>query len=292
MSDPNWMRIGELSRLSGVPRHTIHYYIKKGLLPETRRTGKTSAYYDASHLARLKEIEAIREERRTPLDFIKAELDSSQNAEGRPSRVKGQALQSTRDAEAKQVKIKRDITDAAIELFSREGYYRTGVKDITDHLGISTGTFYRYFESKQELFSHAVATSLKDILTEINYAIDKEKDLKKRMALRLAAMDRHYLRFSRIIYQLRAEAGVSGSWAEAGIVDIYHELALPIINDLRLAAEKGLIREVDFELAACSWIGAADIVLFRKNLDRKYSSEEVINSMVDLFFEGHSSDGI
>lgn len=111
------------------------------------------------------------------------------------------------------------------------------------------------------------------------------------MALRLSAMDRHYLRFSRIIYQLRAEAGVSGSWAEAGVVDIYHELALPIINDLRLAAEKGLIREVDFELAACSWIGAADIVLFRKNLDRKYSSEEVINPMVDSFFEGHSSDG-
>ena len=40
------MRMAELERLSGVPRETIHYYLREGLLPAPSRQGKTQALYD------------------------------------------------------------------------------------------------------------------------------------------------------------------------------------------------------------------------------------------------------
>ena len=47
---------------------------------------------------------------------------------------------------------KRLILDAAKELFFTRGYRDTTIERITERAGVSTGTFYLYFESKQEIY--------------------------------------------------------------------------------------------------------------------------------------------
>lgn len=66
------MRMAELSRQSGVPRETIHYYLREGLLPEPLRTGRTRATYDERHLERLRLIRHLREERFLPIAVIRS----------------------------------------------------------------------------------------------------------------------------------------------------------------------------------------------------------------------------
>ena len=51
---------------------------------------------------------------------------------------------------AKSQKRKR-IVDKAWELIAKNGYEETKVEDITRELGISKGSFYTYFETKDEL---------------------------------------------------------------------------------------------------------------------------------------------
>lgn len=53
------MRIGELSRRSGVSIATIKYYLREGLLPGGVATGPNQARYDESHLYRLRLIRAL-----------------------------------------------------------------------------------------------------------------------------------------------------------------------------------------------------------------------------------------
>ncbi len=48
---------------------------------------------------------------------------------------------------------KLHILNTATEVFARKGYHNTTVKDIVDEAGISVGSFYFYFKSKEELFS-------------------------------------------------------------------------------------------------------------------------------------------
>lgn len=46
---------------------------------------------------------------------------------------------------------KQEFLDAAQTLFYEQGYDQTSVNDILDAVGVSKGTFYHYFKSKEEL---------------------------------------------------------------------------------------------------------------------------------------------
>lgn len=75
------MRMAELSMRSGVPRETIHFYLREGLLPRPRKGGRTVAWYEQEHLDRLLAIRRLREEKYLPLAVIKRLLDSSAAAQ-------------------------------------------------------------------------------------------------------------------------------------------------------------------------------------------------------------------
>ncbi|MFJ8114056.1 MerR family transcriptional regulator [Streptomyces sp. NPDC096132] len=53
------MRLGELSKRSGVATATIKYYLREGLLPPGRQVNATTAEYDEEHLRRLRLVRAM-----------------------------------------------------------------------------------------------------------------------------------------------------------------------------------------------------------------------------------------
>jgi DNA-binding transcriptional MerR regulator len=76
------MRLAELSRRSGVPRSTIKFYIREGMLPAGEPAGRNQALYKAEHLERLALIRALREVAELPLGAIArvtAQLDRGWN---------------------------------------------------------------------------------------------------------------------------------------------------------------------------------------------------------------------
>ncbi|HXK21892.1 MAG TPA: MerR family transcriptional regulator [Myxococcota bacterium] len=64
------MRLAELSRRSGVPRSTIKFYIREGMLPPGKSVGRNQALYGPEHLERLALIGALREVAELPLEVI------------------------------------------------------------------------------------------------------------------------------------------------------------------------------------------------------------------------------
>ena len=53
------MRVGELSRRSGVSVASIKYYLREGLLPPGERTSPNQATYDDGHVRRLRMVRAL-----------------------------------------------------------------------------------------------------------------------------------------------------------------------------------------------------------------------------------------
>jgi DNA-binding transcriptional MerR regulator len=53
------MRVGELSRRSGVSVASIKYYLREGLLPPGERTSPNQATYDDGHVHRLRMVRAL-----------------------------------------------------------------------------------------------------------------------------------------------------------------------------------------------------------------------------------------
>ncbi len=83
MTRPRRMRMAELARVSGVPRETIHFYLREGLLPKPTKGGKTVAYYDESHVERLNLIRNLRDDKYLPLAVIRRMLHVDPATRGR-----------------------------------------------------------------------------------------------------------------------------------------------------------------------------------------------------------------
>ena len=47
---------------------------------------------------------------------------------------------------------RRQLLQAATWVFARKGYRRAGISDIIAHAGVARGTFYLYFDSKEQVF--------------------------------------------------------------------------------------------------------------------------------------------
>ena len=58
---------------------------------------------------------------------------------------------------------RKKIVDKAWELFAKNGYKETKVEDITKNLGISKGSFYTYFATKDELLYEVLGKIKKEI---------------------------------------------------------------------------------------------------------------------------------
>jgi TetR/AcrR family transcriptional regulator, transcriptional repressor of aconitase len=52
---------------------------------------------------------------------------------------------------------RRQIMDAAITCFAREGFHRTTMQDIVGETGLSAGAIYRYFRSKEDIIAAIAA---------------------------------------------------------------------------------------------------------------------------------------
>jgi len=72
------MKIGELVKRTRVPKETIHYYIRKGVLRKPRKTGKNTADYNEGYVDQLSLIRELQENYFLPLSIIKKILKEQQ----------------------------------------------------------------------------------------------------------------------------------------------------------------------------------------------------------------------
>lgn len=72
------------------------------------------------------------------------------------------------------------------KLFYEQGYFKTKISDITKKSGISTGNFYRYYSSKEDLLFQILKKDLKVYTEEVRILIPEEGDdiFKLRMIMR------------------------------------------------------------------------------------------------------------
>lgn len=288
----NYLKINEVEKQTGIPRSTIHFYLREGLLHAPVKTGRTMAYYNDSHLDRLRLIQKMKTELGIPTNYIKeriANLESTgqQDAFFQEQKEKDEGLHLSGGPRDRR---KNEIITAAVKIFSEKGFYKTKVKDITDALDMSTGTFYIYFTNKEELFLEAIDGVVKSILGGAAMAIKNEKDFVIRMLMRGQVFFEQYTKYSEILNQLRAEMTRDSKWFQDRVKGIYHDLTLPIIKEFRDAMEQGLVRKTDPDLLAYAVTGLIETMSFRMTVDHSYTFDIIINFLLDFFMNGLALD--
>lgn len=278
------MRIMELEEKSGVPRTTIHFYLRHGLLHPPRKTGRTMAYYDETHLQRLRTISQLKKGGRLPLSLLKEKVEAADDAP--KAAVNAYDVRKTVATTREKEKKRAEIIKQAIVVFTRKGYHGTKIVDITGALNISTGTFYLYFRNKRDLFIEVIDDVFRNIVGEAAVAIKDETDFFRRLRIRGRVFYENYTRYNEVLNQLRAEMAGDDHWPEEKIKKIYHGLTEPVRREIERAVKEGILRPVDPDLAAYALTGLIEIMSLRISLDQKYNLDKIIDFIADLTLNG------
>lgn len=85
-------------------------------------------------------------------------------------------------------RIREALIETGRERFARYGLRKTTIADLTEPVGIATGTFYRFFDSKEALFWTVLETEREDVLERYDAAVAAAEDPREEVVALLTAI--------------------------------------------------------------------------------------------------------
>jgi len=180
------------------------------------------------------------------------------------------------------------IVAAATQLFAREGFYRTTIKDIAKLAGISSGLVYQYFREKEDILLLVLLEVLDSYSREIPQALEGVTEPLDRL---LKAVDA----YCRVVDRHRAAAVLAYRSTKSLPPDRRRELIQQreietnqiIASAVKDCIKQGLIRKVNVDvlvyqivLAAHGW--ALKSWYFKSRI----SLDEFIRETIDILLIG------
>lgn len=268
---PKHMKISELSAHSKVTPATIHYYVRLGLLPKPIMIGKSKAYYTANHLTLLHQIRTLKK-KGLLLEAI-GKIMTNKDAETHPENEKQSIHTSRRDS----------IITSAIELFRSKGYDLTTVGDIVGRSGVGKGTFYQYFQSKEDLFFECAESVFYDIGKD-DPAIRDEKDGLIRLRNRSYSFLKCYSHMIDMLNLLRGASIEDASRLDQVFAKVMKNLIEPLHSDLKIAFAQGNLNFHDLRLLAYLVMGTGEYLTYYIQNNTGCDVEEMLSKIWKMFF--------
>jgi AcrR family transcriptional regulator len=178
--------------------------------------------------------------------------------------------------------LRRLLEAAAIE-FGARGYHDAAITGITQRAGVALGTFYTYFESKEEVFRALVRDMSRGVRQHVAEAVKDAPDRLAAERIGLAAFIA-FVRRHRELYRIIEESQFVAA-------DVYREHYLTFADgyrrNLAAAAARGEILQGQDEPRAWALIGMSVFLGMRYGIwDEDLSPEQVADVAIDLVSEG------
>jgi AcrR family transcriptional regulator len=159
---------------------------------------------------------------------------------------------------ARGVRTRAKLIDSARRVFERDGYLEARVADIAAAAGVAHGSFYTYFDSKEDVFREMATGLMREFETEL--ASEEEGSA----ATRIRAANRRYLEF------YRQRASIMGVIEQIG--------ALESFRDLRRELRRRAVQRVEDQIASLGPLGEAPLT----GLDSRVLASALVG-MLDSF---------
>jgi AcrR family transcriptional regulator len=181
-----------------------------------------------------------------------------------------------------QKTLRRLIEAAAIE-FGERGYHEAAITGITQRAGVALGSFYTYFESKEEVFRALVRDMSQSVRQHVASAV---KDAPDRLAAERLGLTAFigFVRTHQELYRIIEEAQFVAP-------DVYREHYLTFADgyrrNLSAATARGEIIAGSDETRAWALIGMSVFLGMRYGVwDQDLSPSEVADIAINLVSEG------
>lgn len=184
------------------------------------------------------------------------------------------------------------IIKESIDLFDKKGFSKTSIQDIVDMIGVTKGTFYYYFKSKQELLMDIHLSFIKELLSE-QEVILKDEYLSSKVKM------------NNLIYLIIKDIKVQGKSARVFSREFRHldDKQLKLINDYRKefrinlqrligeGIEKGEFRnDLRSDIVTFGILGMVNRSYNWYNPDGEVLEEELVSTYMDIILNGIKKD--
>jgi TetR/AcrR family fatty acid metabolism transcriptional regulator len=179
------------------------------------------------------------------------------------------------------------ILDAALNVFSRDGYHEAAVDEIATLADTSKGGVYFHFQGKQSIFLALLDRSAGLLLSHVRKSMDETEDPIAKVDAALLSVLRIFGAQRPLARLLLLEAMGAGPEFHAKLIDIHGSFAAFISENLDEAVRRGVIAPLDTRTAGLAWFGALNQVVTTWLLsDDPGDLEEAYPALRTLFLRG------
>lgn len=181
------------------------------------------------------------------------------------------------------IKTKAKLLEAAEIEFGSRGFHECMIADITRRAGVAMGTFYIYYESKEEIFRELVSHMGR--LTR-SYIAQKISGIESRLEAEKQGF-KAYIEFARENKNLYRIVMESQFVALDAFKEYYRVFANAYETNLNVAVEKGQIRAGNNEIRAWSLIGLSTYLGLKFGIwDEQMPAQEITEAAFDFIENG------
>ena len=175
------------------------------------------------------------------------------------------------------------LLHAAEAEFGERGYADASIASITQRAGVALGTFYVYFESKEEIF-RALVTHMGELTRQ--WIVERVADAPDRLTAERQGIEA-FIEFVRSHRNLYRVVSMAQFVAEDAFRDYYTVFANAYGENLERAASEKEIRDGDNEVWTWALIGMTVFLGMRfSDWDEQRSAEDIAAAASDLISKG------
>lgn len=183
-------------------------------------------------------------------------------------------------------KTKRAIFEAAIKVFSTNGFDSATMDEMSQVAGVAKGTLYYHFKSKEEIFKYIITEGMELIKEQINEAAEKEKDsltkLKVLTKLQLRLVYEHGDFFKVIMSQLWGQ-----ELRQTELREVINSYLRNIETYISRAMEERIIKKGEPYFMAYMFFGALCSTAVYELINKDKSNvDEVADSLMKYILHG------
>jgi AcrR family transcriptional regulator len=164
---------------------------------------------------------------------------------------------SARGLYAKGVAKRDEILRAALDLYSRDGYDKTSVREVARAAGLSQAGLLHYFTSKEELFVEVLRR--RDVRDQERYDVGRDHPLTAEGLIDTVRHNTEEPGLVRLYVAMSAESSKTDSVARRFFEQRYSAITGGIAADIRRRQARGeMSRHLDAQAVASILVAAAD----------------------------------
>lgn len=192
------------------------------------------------------------------------------------------------------------ILNSACELFSEKGYSATSTNEIAKKAGVSEGTIFRYFNTKNHILKGLLVQLIELVvdniaLPPIEKILKNEKNKDDKEIFREIIMDRMELVHNnfKLFKVIASEAIFHDDIREIIYSKLISRATLIVENYYDRMVENGTARKLPPKIVFSSIVGSMFMFIIKRNLDSAYEDvsqdeniDKDIDILIDIMFNG------